>query len=50
MTHPTPLRRAQRIRGSFLRNRMAVLSLIVLILLVLTALAGQHLLALLEVT
>lgn len=48
MTHPTPLRRAQRIRGNFLRNRMAVLSLIVLILLVLTALAGPHLLALLD--
>lgn len=48
MTHPTPLRRGQRIRGNFLRNRMAVLSLFILILLVLTALTGPHLLALLH--
>jgi peptide/nickel transport system permease protein len=48
MTHPTPLRRGQRIRGNFLRNRLAVLSLFILILLVLTALTGPHLLALLH--
>ena len=48
MTHPTPLRRGQRIRGGFLRNRLAVLSLFILILLVLTALTGPHLLALLH--